>query len=308
MDNFIILLFSEIALSLYPQLIKLVNTNLETQLATRFITYSTLSLIITLFYNPNKIFFNYSLQEYIGLGSINIIHVLASYIAFRILSSGTSYTLFYTYPIFNLIARSLLYKEKILLNHYIYIIIAIIGVYLLTNKQLKQSKENVKDYLIIGLFAGIISAITESIIYLFVKDKKNQSPFQDITRFYLLGGIISILLTIYSNIIKTDNFENKPSSNTDFFELFKINKIKINLDKDQIITLVLFNAIIGFIGYILRFYIIPKISTLQFNSLIFIGVIFAYIWGFILSNEKIYLENIIGSLLILSSIYLINFT
>jgi drug/metabolite transporter (DMT)-like permease len=308
MDYFITLFFSEITLSLYPQLIKLVNTNLETQLASRFITYSILSLIVTLFYNPYNLFFNYSLSEYIGLGSINIVHVLSSYIAFRILSSGTSYTLFYTYPIFNLIARSLFYKEKILLHHYIYIIIAIIGVYLITNKQLEEKKDTTKDYLIIGLSAGIISAITESIIYLFVKNQKRQSPFQDINRFYLFGGFISIILAIYSNTTTQDTFENKESNNSHFFEIFTINKIKIDLDKNKIITLVLFNALIGFIGYVLRFYIIPKISTLQFNSLIFIGVIFAYVWGFFLSNEQIYLENVLGSFLILTSIYLINFT
>lgn len=82
--------------------------------------------------------------------------------------------------------------------------------------------------------------------------------------------------------------------------------ISIKIEKNQIITLVLFNALVGFIGYVLRFYIIPKISTLQFNSLIFIGVIFAYIWSFIFSKENIYFENILGTLLILVSIFLIN--
>jgi drug/metabolite transporter (DMT)-like permease len=69
---------------------------------------------------------------------------------------------------------------------------------------------------------------------------------------------------------------------------------------------VLFNALIGFVGHVLRFYLIPTTTTLTFNSLIFTGVIFAYIWGYVLGDEPIYFENILGSGLILGSIYMIN--
>ena len=63
---------------------------------------------------------------------------------------------------------------------------------------------------------------------------------------------------------------------------------------------------IGFVGYILRFFTIPRLSTLTFNSLIFIGVIFSYIWGYIFSKEKIDKNSIIGTLLIMGSIFTIN--
>ena len=79
-----------------------------------------------------------------------------------------------------------------------------------------------------------------------------------------------------------------------------------SLDYHYWITLILFNAIIGFSGYLLRFIMIPQLSTLLFNSLIFTGVIFSYIWGYILSNEPITYNNVSGTLLILSSIFLIN--
>ena len=63
---------------------------------------------------------------------------------------------------------------------------------------------------------------------------------------------------------------------------------------------------IGFVGYILRFFTIPRLSTLTFNSIIFIGVIFSYIWGYIFSNENIDNNSIIGTLLIMVSIFKIN--
>ena len=70
--------------------------------------------------------------------------------------------------------------------------------------------------------------------------------------------------------------------------------------------IVLFNALVGFIGYVMRFYIIPRITIIKFNSMIFIGIIFAYIWGYLLSSEMIYMENILGSLIIIFTIYIIN--
>ena len=96
------------------------------------------------------------------------------------LSSGFSYTLFYTYPIFNLLGRHLLNNEYIQPGNYLFITIAILGVYL-----------------------------------------------------------------IYNQSSRTDNTDNT-------------------------------------------------------------GVIFAYIWGYILGGEKIYITNILGTLLIIGSIYMIN--
>ena len=239
------------------------------------------------------------------MGLVNIIHIISSYMCFNILSSGVGYSIFYIYPIFNLLGRSLFYNEKIDILNYIYIIIAIIGVYLiyknknnsvlepLQNENDKKQDNNLIDNLIdnlntnnrnIGIAAGIVSALTESIIYFMVKnDIVTASPFIQLLKTYLLGGILSII--------------------------YLIQNIKhINLDYHYWITIILFNSIIGFLGYLLRFIMIPKLSTLLFNSLIFIGVIFSYLWGYILSKESITYNNISGTFLILMSIFLINKT
>ena len=134
----------------------------------------------------------------------------------------------------------------------------------------------------IGIAAGIVSALTESIIYFMVKnDIVSASPFIQLLKTYLLGGILSIIYLIQ-------------------------NLKHIDLDYHYWITIILFNSIIGFLGYLLRFIMIPRLSTLLFNSLIFIGVIFSYLWGYILSNEEITYNNISGTVLILMSILLIN--
>ena len=311
--NFLPLLGSEIALSLYPQLIKLIPTTIEVQVAVRCITYSILAIIgyyITQNNNKTKIISStktLSLTSGIVMGLVNIIHIISSYMCFNILSSGVGYSIFYIYPIFNLLGRTLIYNEKINIINYIYIIIAIIGVYLiyktksnavlepLQNENDKNSKKqpenNLIDYIIdnlniknknIGIAAGIVSALTESIIYFMVKDDVvSASPFIQLLKTYLLGGILSIIY-----LIKNLNY--------------------IDLDYHYWITIILFNSIIGFVGYLLRFIMIPRLSTLLFNSLIFIGVIFSYLWGYVLSKEPISYNDLTGTALILMSILLIN--
>jgi drug/metabolite transporter (DMT)-like permease len=313
MNNISLLIGSELALSLYPQLIKLVPATIEIQVIVRFITYAILALIALPSFSSFSSFNSINTLKEIKtipiistilMGGVNILHVASSYYSFKVLSSGFSYSLFYTYPIFNLLGRSIFNKETISPINYLYIIIAIIGVYLIYYKQNTQhnldteknstldNNEDYSDYTK-GLFAGIGSAITESLIYFMVKnDIPTVSPFVQIIKTYLLGGVLSLIYLgkkiFYDNPDNADTLEYK------------------SLDWNDWITLILFNALIGFIGYVLRFYLIPKITTLKFNSLIFIGVVFAYIWGYLLSNEKIYLENILGTGLILFSIFMMN--
>ena len=222
---------------------------------------------------------------------------------FNILSSGVGYSIFYIYPIFTLLGRTLIYNEKIDIINYIYIIIAIIGVYLIyknknkpdtslepsqnENENQNQNENSLNQILNIknkniGFVAGIVSALTESIIYFMVKDDiVSASPFIQLLKTYLLGGILSIIY-----LIKNLN--------------------SIDLDYHYWITIILFNSIIGFLGYLFRFIMIPRLSTLLFNSLIFIGVIFSYLWGYILSKEPITYSNLSGTVLILMAIVLIN--
>ena len=59
-----------------------------------------------------------------------------------------------------------------------------------------------------------------------------------------------------------------------------------------------FNALLGFSGYIARFYAIPKIPTLVFSLLSFFGVTFGYIWGILFTGDKPTARAIMGGGLI----------
>jgi len=337
----VLLIIAEILLSSYPQLIKLVNTNLFSQLSIRFITFTILGLLFTFLFDCNisnglgnilKILFTYSLWQYISLGLISILHVLTSYSAFHLLSSGISYTLFYTYPLFNIIGRILLYGEHIPINKLLYFIFPIIGVYLISTNghtnptqtsgnNTQTQSENI-DYIVYGVFAGLLSAITETIVYLIIKNQKlSTSPFQNIILFYLLGAIITISLLIYNYIYTTTTTTTsittttKPTpttmpipndTNTEMPTSIFFSNLEWSISGNDLKNALLFTIFIGFFGTIMRFFLIPRISTLTFNSLIFLGIIFAYIWGYYLSYEKIDIIHIIGSLLIIMTIFMVN--
>lgn len=345
LDTTLLLILSQLGMTLYPLLIKLVPTNLETQTAIRFITYSILALLGA--FISDKSVLSYSILEYTGFGLINLIHVIASYVCFRLLSSGVSYTLFYTYPIFNVLGRMLFYGERISPMNFIYIGIAFLGVYILTQgtnieslipepnlldtttnsstkstsiTSAKSSQTNQfqsfleSNPLLIGAIAGILSAITESIMYLLVKDAPPAtSAFQQISRFYLLGGVLGIIFLIYTvlsepssisipSIDKNTYTHNTNERNT----FFSLDTLDFQLSWKPILKIILFNALVGFIGYTVVFYIIPRTGTLQFNTFIFLGIIFSYMWGYILNSETIPARNMLGSLLILFAIAMVN--
>ena len=46
-----------------------------------------------------------------------------------------------------------------------------------------------------------------------------------------------------------------------------------------------FNTFVGFAGYALRFYIIPKVSTVGFSAMSFFGVISAYLLSWLFIGE-----------------------
>jgi drug/metabolite transporter (DMT)-like permease len=50
--------------------------------------------------------------------------------------------------------------------------------------------------------------------------------------------------------------------------------------------MILFNVFIGFTGYAMRFSAIPLVSTLIYSILSFIGIVAAYLFGYIFEGEK----------------------
>ena len=274
----IAVLLSEATLSLYPILIKNVHTDLATQLFFRLGTYSALTGI---FADTKDVISTWgsfgSATTSLIYGLMNLVHIGSSYIGFANLPAGTAMALFYTYPLFNILAGILLLGETFNFILLPFFICAIIGVYLLSQKG-EKNKDNDKDgkSWIRGLIAIFIAALTETLIFVLAKTAPGTSnAFYPMLQLYV-GGFILLL-----------------------GGLVGIQKMP---DWSASMPLLFFNIFIGFVGYLMRFYAIPLLPTAIFSILSFVGVITAYGWGSIFAHETPDMKGGLGALLITGSI------
>lgn len=278
-------LYSELVLSLYPILIKTVDTNIFTQILARFlvfpalaITFGPISDVTAIWGNPYEAFVAI-LHNLMNLG-----HVTVSYLSFKDLPVGTAISLFYLYPIFNLIAGSLLFQEKLSFAAISLIALAFYGVYLIASSKKEEDGSKEQKRYRIGVIMGILAAITETMIFVFIRSNKDAqaSPFYTVNHLYPAG---LALLAGYGA-----------------FHTKLIDTTKMNWAK-----LIGFNSLLGFTGYIARFYAIPRIPTIVFSLLSFIGVTFGYIWGILFTNDNPTIRGIMGSGLIAGSISVLRY-
>jgi len=280
------IIYGELVLSLYPILIKNVNTNLFTQTIARFLVFPVLALVFGTTHDFTSIWGS-PYEAFVGIlhGILNLGHVIVSYISFKELPAGSAISLFYLYPIINIIIGAIAFNETFPIHTILLLGIALVGTYLIASSNLDKNDTSKHKKTITGIIMAILAAITESIIFFFVRSNTDasKSPFYTVNHLYPAG--LAILL-IYG---------------------IKSHKNLLDMDLKVWSKLLGFNALLGFTGYIARFYSIPKVSTLIFSMLSFVGVISAYIWGSIFADEKITSKGITGGLMIASTIAILRY-
>jgi len=278
-------LYSEFVLSLYPILIKSVNTNIFTQILARFIVFPSLALAFGSTYDFKSIWGSpYEAFVSIMNNLLNLGHIASSYTAFKTLPVGTAIALFYLYPIFNVLSAAVLFGESLSPLSLLLICVAFVGTYLIaTATSDKTTNEKTEDKPVdpskykYGVIMGILAAITETMIFIFVRSNTDAeaSPYYTVNHLYPAGLAMLLMYSIF---------------HTDVVDTNKLNWMK----------LLGFNAILGFTGYIARFYAIPKIPAIIFSLLSFFGVTFGTIWG-VLYGEKVTMKSLIGGGLIVGA-------
>jgi drug/metabolite transporter (DMT)-like permease len=265
---------SESILSLYPILIKSIPTNIPTQLFSRLVTYSVAGGAVASKEDLLGAFGSVNaFAKSLALGLLTCAHVYVSYVAFSSLSAGVAMALFYTYPIWNLIVGKLLYAETIHSNTYIYMLTGVLGTFLLSTKGLN---DDIKGFTknsygaVLGVAAALSAALTETAMYFAVKTNAQQTPWASMLELY--GGALFCMIPAV---------------------LLKITPIDFSMS--VWIPIVIFNLLVGFTGYALRFYTIPKVSTEVFGLLSYTGVISAFVFGYIFMKEKPSLLSLFGA-------------
>ena len=272
---------SEVVLSLYPILIKVVDTGLDSQMMARTGVFALLASLFLTGSDIQKIFAAPLL--FLFLGALNLVHIGTSYQAFKDIPAGPAMALFYTYPLFNIFFSWFLLGEPFDLNVMPLVLLAFIGALFVINSihGYEEFKNNDgKDRNIHrGIFSALAAALTETAIYVVTRGMNSTSPFPLMTQLY--GGAIPWLL---GGLL--------------FFKGQIISDTKLS----TWLPLIGFNVLIGFIGYALRFWSIPYVNVAIFSLLSFIGVFTAYAFGLRFVGEVPTKESLFGGALIASAI------
>uniref|UniRef100_A0A6C0K759 EamA domain-containing protein n=1 Tax=viral metagenome TaxID=1070528 RepID=A0A6C0K759_9ZZZZ len=270
---------SEVILASYPILIKSVDTNLWTQVFVRNLVYTSIAAFILGFGKQG--FSDVSLMNTSGGGLLNLFHVGVSYKAFSDLPAGNAMAIFYAYPIWNLIGAYFIFNERIPWYQMPWIVLALTGMLMIAQPNVGTLLNAEKP---LGLLAAVFSGITESMIYFFFRLLGNkETTFRGM--FELYGGSFAWMLPVVG---LASLFANANTSLP-----------KLDLSTKSWVPMILFNALVGFIGYSMRFAAIPYVSTMIFSVLSFFGIVAAFVFGYLFEGEKPSVLAAGGSLAIL---------
>jgi drug/metabolite transporter (DMT)-like permease len=300
--------FSETVLSLYPILIKKVQTNLDTQILSRFLIYPIAALIVGGL-KPLSNAYSHGIAKNLGLGAINVGHIATSYLAFQQLPAGIAMSLFYTYPLWNLIGASLVFGEPFPWHLFPVLLIALgaaaVIAFSRTEDRLPEGaalrsasgghedqKHEGNEVNWLGVGAALAAAITETLIFLAVKSEPKETPFFSVHQIYLGGLPILIGYLLWKNWKNEEKGQQQPTIDWSF---------------KTWLPLLLFNGLLGFTGYCLRFWSIPRLSTLLYSILSMFGVLAAFTWGHFLADEPVQGQGLIGAIVLTACIGILRY-
>lgn len=254
-----LVLVSEVLLSAYPLLIKRVDMSVVFQTGLRLFVFTVLAALIGTAPSLDVL----ASTETILMGGTYLLHIFSSYMAFSLLSAGNAMALFYTYPLWNILGTSLLLGEQLDLSTMPWIGLALAGAIAL-------AQPTAKNWSLGGIAMALTAALTETAVYLWFKTHKKEeisAPWTKMIQMFGGGGLLwalAIATATVAGLTTTYMFRSSLSG---------------------LAAILGFNALIGFGGYALRLYMIPKVSTVLFSSLSFFGIVSAYLYGWIGANE-----------------------
>lgn len=268
--------FSESIISIYPILIKL--TKLDIPINT-FIRLSSYFIISSLFANYS-ILQNIGASKLLGLAVVNIVHILSSYYGFRYLVPSLAESIFYMYPFLNLLFNILIINEAISLYKFVIIIPVLLSIYSIYS----QKKSDAPQNLSVGIPMIIISAITESLLYILIKTTElGSNPWNTLLVSYSLAAILYGGYYLYNH-------------GKEFVETVK-------RDTSEVVKITIANMFVGLLGYGLRFYTIPRVPSVNFSIISFTGIITTVFYSYLFSLEKFTFNKVISiAVLVLSLI------
>jgi drug/metabolite transporter (DMT)-like permease len=266
-----LLVLAETVLSAYPLLIKLTDATVYFQTGLRMFMYTLLAVIAAAVSGSPMAAATLFSAETIATGAMNLLHVASSYTAFEALAGGNAMALFYTYPVWNILGAATLLGESVSLTSAPWMLLALVGAVML-------AQPSTTNWTALGVAAALVAALTETGIYLWFRSHSDapaaeasnvdkDQPWTKMIQMYGSSGLLWVVMTVVAAALgwlARDTFR---------------------ISGRGLAGIALFNTFIGFAGYALRFYLIPKVSTVVFSALSFIGIIAAYLLSWIFAGE-----------------------
>jgi drug/metabolite transporter (DMT)-like permease len=243
-----------------------------TQLLSRFLTFSVLAAVLA----PSAALRETwgtpaGIARSLGLGGITLGHVAASYYAFETLSAGAAMSLFYTYPIWNVLGGALAYGESIRPGQLGLMALSFLGTVLIA-QDTHEGDDRPLHWK--GVLAALAAALTETLMYFGVRTTRVADPYMSTLELYP-GALLGLLA---------------------FFALRPAGAPSpVKAPPGAWLKMTLFNVFIGFVGYVARFYAIPKVPTVVFSLLSFVGVVAAFGWGWLFVGERPTIKTVAGA-------------
>ena len=255
--------------SLYPILIRSLPTNLFTQSYLRFAALFTITSAFLLYSKQLPSIQDFDVK-YWKISFYMILHIFTSYISFLYLSPGVALTLYYLYPIF-LYFQSTDHRQ--LYTVLGWLSLCLLGVIFTQWNLFSLRKNEPVRWIVLGVFCALISAYTEAIFSYAVKYEKDkeQHPMEFLWWSHGLGFFLLTFLTPFA-------FHWKPLSSS--------------------LLIFGFNAIVGVFTLYLFVRSVEVLSVPHISGIVYLGVLFAYIYGWLLYREKIQWYHIVGTLCI----------
>jgi drug/metabolite transporter (DMT)-like permease len=314
-----LVLLSEAILSAYPILIKQVDASVFFQTGLRMAVYTVLAVTAAAATGSPVLAASLWSTESIATGLLNLTHVGASYTAFEQLPAGNAMALFYLYPVFNLLGAAAVLGEHLPLANLPWMAVAFAGAVLL-------AQPTPKNWTLVGVICALLAAATETGIYLWFKaapkaDATKMKPETAETKMKAETSPTEKPKEAFENAESKPSVESKPSMDTQpwtkMIQLYGssgvlwallavvlgaagyLAKNTYRMTLGGLGAIALFNSLVGFSGYALRFYLIPRVSTLTFSVLSFSGVVSAYGFGWLFQGEVPNLTQLMGAIAII---------
>lgn len=277
---------AESILALTPIAIKKTAVDHVTALWSRILTASVIGYTVA---NEKTI----SMSEggaYSLLGYTNLLHISSSYEAFRNLPAGQAMSILYTYPLWILIFNAKINGEPFEFKDYSHIALASLGAFLVNydpGETVKAVSDEGKPHQGWGLFTAGIAAVTEALMHVILKHLGWKDAGKSV---WVVSSSASLWLLAALGLYSMGSGLPYP---------------KVTGSMQDFWTLTGFHGFSTFAGYFLRFYAIPRLSTITYSVLSFSGLLASYIYGVFFLKEVPGLVSLLGAALILySGVYL----